>query len=223
MASQAPSAWPGAPPQSCPIRSSAARKWNIPELTSGPRVGMCTPCSASCLALRPNRSWRYVVPVLGAPTCTYTLRLMLGFCQSRPTPPPEPSAGVVRDENQAESRISPDVRRGLPRQGANHGGGAGAAEVAGEPGGGLDQCGEVDPVLDPETGQEPEQVLGGEVARRALGVGAAAEATGARVVRRDTGAQTGLDVGQRLAVGVVEVQGQVGHADAGLGERLDQG
>ena len=67
-------------------------------------------------------------------------------------------------------------------------------------------------MLDAEPGEEPDQVLGGEVAGRALRVGAAAEAAGARVVRRDAGAQAGLDVGQRLAVGVVEVQREVADA-----------
>ena len=86
------------------------------------------------------------------------------------------------------------IGRGLSREGTNDGGGAGATEVAGEPGGGLHERGEVDSVVDAEAAQEPDQVLGGEVAGGALREGAAAETAGAGVVRRDAGAQSGLDV-----------------------------
>src|SRR3954470_20348358 len=173
MASQAPCACPGGPPQSCPIRSSAARKWNVADRVSGPRVGMWTPCAANSLRCRPSRSCRYVVPVLGAPMCTYTLRLIPGILSAR--------------------------------EGADDGGGAGTTEVAGQPGGGLDECGQVHPVLDAQAGEEPDHVLGREVAGGALGVGAAAEAAGAGVERRDSGEQPGVGVGEGLTVGVVEV------------------
>src|SRR3954454_18702868 len=105
---------------------------------------MWTPWSASSLTLRPSRSCRYVVPVLGAPMCTYTLRLIPGIL----------SAG----------------------EGAHDGRGAGTTEVTGQPGGGLDERGQVHPVLDAQAGEEPDQILGGEVAGGALGIGAAAEA-----------------------------------------------
>src|SRR5919107_1284084 len=130
-ASHAPSACPGGPPHSCPMRSSAARKWKVAELVNGARVGMCTPWAASSLTLRPSRSWRYVVPVLGAPMCTYTLRLIPGIL----------SAGERADD----------------------GGGAGATEVTGQPGRGLGERRQVHPVLDAEAGEEPDEVLGGEV------------------------------------------------------------
>src|SRR5215213_3622690 len=107
-------------------------------------------------------------------------------------------------------------------EGADDGRRAGAAEVAGQPGAGRDEGAEVDAVLDAETGEQPDQVLGRQVAGRALRVGTAAEATGARVVRRDAGAQAGHRVRQRLSVRVVEVQGEVVDGHAGLGERAHQ-
>ena len=57
IASQAPLACPGAPPQSCSSRSSAARKWNMSErLPRG--LGTVTPWRASDAALSSSRSWR---------------------------------------------------------------------------------------------------------------------------------------------------------------------
>ena len=58
---------------------SREAKWNSPVLTSGDRLGTWTWWAASDFALRASRSWRYVVPVLGAPMFTYTLRLMSGI------------------------------------------------------------------------------------------------------------------------------------------------
>src|SRR5215213_4585445 len=189
-ASQAPSACPGGPPQSCPIRSSAARKWNVAGLVSGAREGMWTPWAASSLTLRPSRSCRYVVPVLGAPLCTYTLRLIPGILSAGERP--------------------------------YDGGGAGTTEASGQPGGRLDEHGQVDPVLDPQAGEEPDEVLRRQVAGGALGVGAAAEAAGAGVERRDADAQGGERVREGLAVGVVEVHREVLCAQPRLGERLHQ-
>ena len=77
-------------------------------------------------------------------------------------------------------------------------------------------------MLDPEAGQHPHQVLGGEVAGGRLGVGAAAEAAGAGVEGGDARLQRGEGVGERLAVGVVEVHGEPVGADAGVGEGRDE-
>ena len=75
--------------------------------------------------------------------------------------------------------------------------------MAGQPGGGLDECGQVHPVLDAQAGEEPDHVLGREVAGGALGVGAAAEAPGTGIERRDSGEQSGVGVGECLAAGGV--------------------
>ena len=77
-------------------------------------------------------------------------------------------------------------------------------------------------MVDAETVEQPHEVLGREVPGRALGVRAAPEPAGARVVRRHTGAQAGLHVGEGLAVGVVEVQREPVDVGAGLGERLHE-
>ena len=68
----------------------------------------------------------------------------------------------------------------------------------------------------------PDEVFGGEVAGGALGVRAAAEAAGGAVDRGDAFAEGGQGVGERLAVGVVEVHGELVDADARGAERLDQ-
>src|SRR6478672_3476806 len=108
-------------------------------------------------------------------------------------------------------------------EGPDHGGGAGPAEVPGHPDAGRGDLLEVDTGVDPEAVQHPDQILGGEVPGGALGVGAAAEPARARVVRRDAGVQRGVGVGERLAVGVVEVHRELVGAHAGLDERADQG
>src|SRR3954454_16971316 len=151
---------------------------------------MWTPCAASARPLRPSRSCRYVVPVLGAPMCTYTLRLIPGILSVR--------------------------------EGADDGGGAWTTQVAGQPGGGLDARGQVRPVLNAQAGEEPDQVLGREFAGGALGVGAAAEAAGAGVERRDSGEQPGVGVGEGLTVGVVEVEREGADARAGAAELVDE-
>src|SRR3954453_11831955 len=107
-------------------------------------------------------------------------------------------------------------------EGADDGGRAGTSEVTGQPGGGLEERGQVHAVLDAESGEEPDEILGGEVASRALGVGAAAEAPGAAVERRDSGEQSGVGVGEGLAVGVVEVESEGAHVRAGAAELVDQ-
>jgi hypothetical protein len=91
-------------------------------------------------------------------------------------------------------------------QRADHGRRTGPSELARHPGAGLHDGAQVDAVLDPQTGEEPHEVLGGEVARGALGVGAAAEAAGGGIVRRHAGLEPRVDVGEGLAVGVVEVE-----------------
>ncbi len=78
------------------------------------------------------------------------------------------------------------------------------------------------PVAHPGPVQRPDEVLGREVAGRGLRVGAAAEATGGRVDHGDPVAQRRHRVGQRLAVGVVEVHGDPVGGDPPLAERLEQ-
>ena len=56
-ASQAPSAWPDAPPQSCSVRSSAARNCESSGRASRDVDGKWTPWSASVLVFRPSRVW----------------------------------------------------------------------------------------------------------------------------------------------------------------------
>ena len=69
------------------------------------------------------------------------------------------------------------------------------------------------PVSMPRPFEHEHHVLGGDVAGRALGVRAAAEAGDAGVEGVHAEFQAGVDVGQRLAVGVVEMA-------ADLGERV---
>jgi hypothetical protein len=63
----------------------------------------------------------------------------------------------------------------------------------------------IDAVVDAEPVEEPQQVLGGDVARCSWGVGASTQATGRRVHLVHTGGQGGHRVGYGLAVRVVEV------------------
>ena len=82
---------------------------------------------------------------------------------------------------------------------------------------------EIDAVLDAQTVEHPDEVLGGEVAGGRLGVRAAAQPTGRRVDGGDPAAQRGEGVGQRLAVGVVEVHGELVDADPGGDARVQHG
>src|SRR5262245_18702260 len=80
----------------------------------------------------------------------------------------------------------------------------------------FDDFRECDAGRNSETFEEVEQVLGGEIARGARGVRAAAEAAGGRVVSRDAALDSGIHVRERRAARVVEVQGQDAPGHAGL-------
>src|SRR5215470_14143260 len=89
-----------------------------------------------------------------------------------------------------------------------------SAELLGHPDADADQRIEVDAVLDAEAGEQPHQVLGGEITGGTFGVRAAAEPTRRRVERRDSGPHRREHAGQRLAVRVVEVHRELLVADA---------
>ena len=86
--------------------------------------------------------------------------------------------------------------------------GLGRPSWLGHPAAGAHQRGQVDAGLHAQAVEQPHQVLGGEVAGRAPGERAAAEAAGAGVDGRDAAAQRSQRVGERLAVRVVEVHRQ---------------
>ncbi len=96
------------------------------------------------------------------------------------------------------------------------------AQLFGHPHAGSHQGLEIDAGLDAEAVQEPDKILGGQVAGGAAGVGTAAQAAGRRVDDGDAGLEGGQGVGQRLPVGVVEVDGHLPGRNAGVAERLDQ-
>ena len=73
---------------------------------------------------------------------------------------------------------------------------------------GGDQSIHIDAGVDTEAVEQVEHVLAGDVAGGALGVGTAAEAGHRAVEHVDAFLQAGVDIGQGLAVGVVEVPGQ---------------
>src|SRR5262245_13728942 len=85
----------------------------------------------------------------------------------------------------------------------------------------LDDAGERHTGLDPEPFQEIEEVLGGEIARRARSVGTAAESSRRRVERRHAALQAREHVGERRPPRVVEVEREHASRDAGLVEHLD--
>jgi hypothetical protein len=82
---------------------------------------------------------------------------------------------------------------------------------------GVDHDIEVDAGVDAQALHHVQHVLGGDVAGRALGVRAAAQSRYRRVVNRDAQLQAGVDVGQRLAVGIVEVARQAVDAELANG------
>ncbi|GAA3061987.1 hypothetical protein GCM10020000_51590 [Streptomyces olivoverticillatus] len=82
---------------------------------------------------------------------------------------------------------------------------------------------EVDPGGDAEAVEHPYEVFGGEVSGGALRVRAAAEAARGGVDGGHAVAQRGQGVGERLAVGVVEVDGEPLRAHARLAEGGQQG
>jgi hypothetical protein len=84
------------------------------------------------------------------------------------------------------------------------------AQHAADEGAGIDQRIQVQPGGDAHAVQHEDHVLGGHVAGGALGVGAAAQAGDAGVEHVHPHLQTGQDIGQRLAVGVVEVPAHLG-------------
>src|SRR5690606_39455241 len=68
---------------------------------------------------------------------------------------------------------------------------------------------EVDAGVDAQAVEHVEHVLAGDIAARALGIGAAAKPGDRAVEHTDACQQAGIDVRQRLAIGVVEVPGQL--------------
>jgi DNA-binding LytR/AlgR family response regulator len=82
-----------------------------------------------------------------------------------------------------------------------------AAQVLRDELAGVDHLVEVDAGLDAQAIHHVQHVFGGDVAGRALGVRAAAQARHRRVEDRHAHFQAGVDVRQRLAVGIVEVAG----------------
>src|SRR5215471_13800097 len=85
----------------------------------------------------------------------------------------------------------------------------------------LDHAGKADSRLDAETLQHVEEVLRREVAGRARGVRAAAEAPGGGVERRDAALEPRVDVGEPGPARVVEVQGEDRARHARVVEGLD--
>lgn len=85
-----------------------------------------------------------------------------------------------------------------------------------------DQCVDVDTGMDAQAVEQVEHVLAGHVAAGALGIGTAAEAGHRAVEHVDAFQQARVDVRQRLAVGVVEVPGQLVARDVAA-DHLEQG
>lgn len=85
------------------------------------------------------------------------------------------------------------------------------ADGLGDPGAGGGKCLEVDAGLDAEAVEQVDHVFACHVARCPFRVGAAAEAGDGAVYHRNAFFQHRVEVGQRLAVGVVEVGGELGH------------
>src|SRR5205823_13834285 len=103
-----------------------------------------------------------------------------------------------------------DVRRQLPTELL--------AEPAARAGDGLD----VDPGRDAEAAAHPHQILGGEVAPRRLRERRPADAAGARVEDGDAFEKRRERVGERLAVGVVEVHAELVHTHARRAVPIEQ-
>src|SRR3954464_6429780 len=81
---------------------------------------------------------------------------------------------------------------------------------------------EVDPGVHVHLVQHRDEVLGGDVARRAGGDGAAAELAEARLEALAAGLERGEDVGESLAAGVVEVRGELDVAAERLARRREE-
>src|SRR5262249_45330417 len=79
---------------------------------------------------------------------------------------------------------------------------------------------QVDAGLYPQAVEHVDHVLGGDVAGRALGVGAAAQARDRAVEGLHAQLERGVDVGERLAIGVVVVPAYPGDRDLSR-DRLD--
>ena len=94
--------------------------------------------------------------------------------------------------------------------------------MPGHPEAGRGHLFQIDAGLDAQAVEHPHQVLGREVAGGAAGVGTSAEATGAGVEGGDALLEGGVGVGQGLAIGVVEVHGQLVAGHARIDERRDQ-
>jgi hypothetical protein len=98
----------------------------------------------------------------------------------------------------------------LGQQGVADAGDGLAAQHARDEGTGVDKSVQVDAGGDAQAVQQVDHVFGGDVAGRALGIGAAAQAGDAGVEDVNAQRQAGVDVGERLAVGVVEVAAELG-------------
>src|SRR5690606_4331183 len=97
-----------------------------------------------------------------------------------------------------------------------------APQLTGHPDAGLDESVEVRTVLDAEPVEGPDEVLRGEVAGGRLRIRAAAHSTRTGVDDRHPARQRRHGVGERLTVGVVEVDADLVHADPGGVQGIQQ-
>jgi hypothetical protein len=104
--------------------------------------------------------------------------------------------------------------RAAREDGAGHARGGFALELLRDPDTGVDQRVEVDAGVDAEPAQQPDHILGRDIARGARGIGATAEAGDGTVEDADAHLQRGVDVGRGHAVGVVEMPGDLLQRDA---------
>ena len=96
----------------------------------------------------------------------------------------------------------------------------GPPDGLGDPVAGGGQRVEVDAALDAQAVEQVHHVLACHVAGGPLGIGAAAEAGDGAVDYRHAFLEHSIEVGQRLAVGIVEVGGELVHGDVAR-HRLD--
>ena len=85
---------------------------------------------------------------------------------------------------------------------------AGPAQSAGDELARRDQLLQVDAMGNAQAVEEIDQILAGDIARRAFGIGAAAQAGNRTVDRGNTALQRGVDIGNRLAIGIVKMHRQ---------------
>src|SRR5262245_2925153 len=115
-----------------------------------------------------------------------------------------------RSRIQLRGERARDARSGLPAERA-------ADELAG-----AKQLLEIDAGVDAQAVEHVDHVFGGDVAGGSLRVGAASQSRDRAVESLHPQLERGIDVGERLAVGVVIVPADPGHGDL-AGDRLDHG